>query len=94
MEQPTAKDAILYLNQRLVEIWNERGIKGKIPTAMVSYDKETANISFKTNRGLSSFISVNKKLVATCTKPSNKSYDLNDGQDFYDLIDISIARVV
>ena len=94
MEQPTARDAILFLNQRLVEIWKERGIKEKIPTAMVSYEKEIANISFKTNRGLSSFISVNEELLATCTKPSDRSYDLKDGQDFYDLIDISIARVV
>ena len=95
MDQPTPDDAVYYLNSQLCRVWKERKL-GEVPLCLHSRSENgNSNVSFKSRdgRGLSPFFTVNKDLVAHGIMPEHPPVDLNDGDQFYSLIDRIISDV-
>ncbi len=94
MDEPTPEDAVHYLNQQFVRIWKERGL-GELPKCLVSHSESgNWNVSFTSGPGRQSpFFTVDKTLTARGVMPEHPPVDLNDGDQFYDLIDRIISDV-
>lgn len=93
MEKPTAKDGAKFLAHRFNDIWDERKL-GDHPTIYFSEGDNIANISMVSHKGMTPFITVNEDCIAVGTKPKMEEVDLNDGKQFYDLIDRLILDVI
>ena len=93
MDEITPEDAVRYLNRQFVRIWKERDL-GAVPTCIVSSSKNgNWNVSFKSQSGQSPFFIVDKDLVAHGVMPEHPPVDLNDGDQFYGLINRIISDV-
>jgi hypothetical protein len=94
METATPEDAARYFNKRLVDIWKERDL-GELPRCLMSHNPNgTVNFSYLgSGNGMSPFFTVNHKLVVKGVRPDHPLVDLQDGDQFYNLIDRVISDV-
>ena len=93
MYKPTAIDGREFLARRFNDIWQERKL-GERPIIYVSNDDTVANISVVSKKGMTPFITINEDCIAVGEKPYMAPVDLNDGKQFYDLIDRMIIDVI
>jgi hypothetical protein len=90
--EATPKDAALYFVERFNHTWRERDL-GDLPVFRYSENPDgSVNLSANKN-GQSPLMTINHTLVATGRMPEHAPVDLQDGDQFYGLIDRFISDV-
>lgn len=92
-EEVTANDALHYFVKQFNATWRERGL-GELPRFISSTNSNgTVNFTVKKN-GQSPFMTIEHDLTAHGKWPEHPRVDLQDGDQFYDLIDRFISDVI